>query len=372
VALLKKVWHVLRQASVDWREDNASRLAAALAYYAIFSLAPMAILAVAVAGRLLGRGRAQEEVVTQVETWLQSEEAGTQVQRILENAQEAGATGTLIGIGGLILGATVFFANLQDALNTVWEVQPKRGGSPLRVVRKRGISFLMILVLGALLATSLVLSTVLTAVGRYFEEFLPLPAGWLQLGNGLISFALITLLFGAVYRVLPDARIAWKDVWVGAAITSFLFVLGALALAVYFTFTSVGSAYGAAGSLIVIAVWIYWSSQVFLFGAEVTQVYSNRFGQSIHPEEGAEYRPGAHRSREVRENHGRGKTAEEGPVEAESPDAPLLRARPARPTADVRAGKTRSRTSRFRRALAYVLIGAFSWEGLRRVLGRRH
>jgi membrane protein len=379
VNLFKKVWQVLRQASVDWREDNASRLAAALAYYAVFSLAPMAVLAVAIAGRVLGEGAAQEEIVRQVETWLQSKEAGDQVRRILDNAQQAGNTGTLIGIGGLIFGATVFFASLQEALNTVWEVQPKKGIPVLGFLKKRAVSFLMIVALGAMLAASLVGSTVAVAVGRYFEELLPMPPGWLQLANGVVSFVLITVLFAAVYRVLPDARIAWSDVWVGAAITSLLFVLGALALAVYFAFTSVGSAYGAAGSLIVISVWIYWTSQIVLFGAEITQVYANRFGKSIRPEEGAEYRPGAHRAREVRERmEGDSFGPEEANIRAPAAEAGSVARSGARvdrgiaraQSAPADPGKVRSRRYRLRSALLYLLTGALLWEGVRRILRR--
>lgn len=368
MGFLQKVWQVVRQASVDWREDNASRLAAALAYYAVFSLAPMAVLAVAVAGYLLGEGRAQDEVVSQVETWLQSEEAGNQVRGILENAREAGSTGTVVGIAGLVLGATVFFANLQDALNTVWEVKPKGGGFVPGFLKKRAVSFLMVLGLGAMLASLFVLSTLLTAVGRYFEELLPMPPGWLQLGNALVSFVLITLLFGVVYRVLPDARIAWRDVWTGAVITSLLFVLGAAALGVYFAFTSVGSAYGAAGSLIVIIVWVYWSAQVFLFGAEVTQVYANRFGRSIRPEKGAEYRPGAHRSRELRA-HRDVSRGQEGEVLGPGVNFDPARSKspwPFRPKS-VRPEKSpRSRPARVRNALLYLALGAGIWEAVRR------
>jgi len=297
---LSQIWHVIGEAFSDWQEDGASRLAAALAYYAVFSLAPTVIIAVSVAGYILGQGRAEQEVLSQVETWLQSEEASRQVERILINARQAGSTGTIVGIGGLVFGATVFFASLQDALNIIWEVKPKGRGPILGFLKKRAISFLMIIGLGALVIASLVSSTVLTALGGYFEDVVPLPTGWLQLANLLVSFVLITVLFGAVYKILPDARIAWSDIWIGAGITSFLFVVGAFGLSVYFAFSSVGSAYGAAGTLIVIIVWIYWSSQIILFGAEVTQVYANRFGRSIVPEEGAEYRPGAHRSRQVK------------------------------------------------------------------------
>jgi len=364
---LKQIWHVIWEAFSDWQEDGASRLAAALAYYAVFSLAPTVIIAVSVAGYILGQGRAEQELLSQVETWLQSEEAVRQVQRILDNASQAGSTGTILGIGGLIFGATVFFASLQDALNIIWEVKPKGHGPILGFLKKRAISFLMIIGLGVLVIASLVSSTVLTALGGYFEEIIPLPAGWLQLANLVVSFVLITVLFGAVYKILPDARIAWSDIWIGAGVTSFLFVVGAFGLSVYFAFSTVGSAYGAAGTLIVIIVWIYWSSQIILFGAEVTQVYANRFGRSIVPEEGAEYRPGAHRSRQVR------RTPSLAKVDTPEEQREAVK-REARRQERVRVGRTsraaRSRGPRTGSVLLAMAAGGLLTDLTRRAIGR--
>jgi len=275
---------LVKETVAEWNEDKAPRLAAALAYYTVFSLAPVLIIVIAIAGLVFGQDAAQGEVVKQIDE-LVGKQGAEVIQSALQSAHESESSGpaSIINLVILLFGASGVFAQLQDALNTVWEVAPKPGGALLTVLRQRFLSFAMLLVIGFLLLTSLVLSAGLAALGNFVGGLLPgIDLLW-QILNFLVSFGVITVLFAAIYKILPDAKIAWDDVWIGAAITAFLFTVGKLLIGLYLGNASFGSTYGAAGSLVVILAWVFYSALILFFGAEFTQVYARRYGSRIIP-----------------------------------------------------------------------------------------
>ncbi len=283
---MKTLWSLLKQTVTEWNEDQATVLAAALAYYTIFALAPTLIIVVAVAGLVFGQGEAQQALLDQVTAAVGSDVAGV-LGTLLENTSRAGSgvLATVIGAALLILGATGLFAQLQNALNRVWGVKPNPSAGVMNLLRTRVLSLGMVLVIGFLLLVSLLLSAALNVINNYFSELLLLPGEetfW-QVMNFALSTAVITLLFAMIFKYLPDVQIAWRDVWVGALVTSLLFSLGKFLISYYIGTSSAASTYGAAGSLIVLLLWIYYSAQILLFGAEFTQVYGRRFGSGIQP-----------------------------------------------------------------------------------------
>lgn len=285
---LKLIWRLLTETWKEWNDDKASRLAAALSYYTIFSLAPLLIITIAIAGAVFGDEAARGEIVRQIQG-LVGKDGAEVIQTALQNAQKPDRRNiaSIISIGVLLFGASNVFAQIQDALNTIWEVQPKPGRSIVQILRKRFLSFAMVGGVGFLLLVSLIVNTVLAAMVNYFSGLVPgFDLLW-QVGNYIISFAVITLLFALIYKVMPDAKIAWNDVWIGSAITSLLFVIGKSILGVYLGNGSFGSAYGAAGSLIVVLAWINYAAQIIFFGAEFTQVYARKYGSRIVPDENA-------------------------------------------------------------------------------------
>ncbi|RPJ18541.1 MAG: YihY/virulence factor BrkB family protein [Chloroflexi bacterium] len=283
------MFSLLRDTFREWREDGASRLAAALAYYTTFSLAPLLVLIIAIAGLVGGHEAAQNQTMAQVQDLLGTE--GREfVQEMIENASRpaTGVTATVIAVVTLLFGALGVFGELQNSLNTIWEVKPKPAEGFLdgvkRLVVKRLLSFTMVLGIGFLLLASLVVSAALSALGEYIGTALPLADLWLQLINFMISFLVIMLLFAMIFKFLPEVNIAWKDVWLGAAVTSFLFSLGKFLIGFYLGRSEVANTFGAAGSLAILLIWIYYSAQILFFGAEFTQVYSNRYGSKIVPD----------------------------------------------------------------------------------------
>ncbi len=268
----------------EWTEDKVPRLAAALAYFTIFSLAPLLIIAISIAALFFGEDAARGQIVGQIQGLLGPEGAEA-IESMIANANrtEGGIVATLVGLVTLLFGASGVFGQLQDALNTIWEVAPKPGQGIVNFIRTRFLSFGMVLVIGFLLLVSLVLSALLAGIGTYVEGVAPgLTILWEAL-NFVISFGIITCLFALIYKVLPDVRIAWGDVWVGAAVTSLLFTIGRTLIGIYLGSAAVGSAYGAAGSLVVVLLWVFYSAQILLFGAEFTQVYAHRYGSQIRP-----------------------------------------------------------------------------------------
>jgi membrane protein len=281
-----KGWiRLIRETYSEWKEDNVPLHAAALAYYTIFSLAPLLLIAIAVAGAAFGEEAARGELVSQVQG-LVGKEGAIAIQAMIENASQPGSGGvlsTVIGFLLLMLGASGVFGQLQMALNTIWKAEPKPGRGFRRYLIARFLSFAMVLVIGFLLLVSLLLSSFLVAAGSSFNRLMP---GLPVLGQGLellISLGVITLLFASIYKYLPDVRVPWRDLWVGAVATSVLFNLGKTAIGLYIGNSSFSSTYGASGSLVVLLIWIFYSAQILLIGAEFTKVYSRNQRKTRKP-----------------------------------------------------------------------------------------
>ena len=278
------IFALLKQTVSEWLEDRASRLGAGLAYYTAVSLAPLLIILIAIAGFVLGRQAVEGQVVAQIQG-LVGKTGAEAIQAMIASASQpkAGIIATVVSIATLLFGASGVFGALQDALNTIWEVTPKPGRGMMGMLRNRFVSFTMLLGVGFLLLVALVLSAGLAALGKFLGGLLPIPEAVLQAMNFVISFGVITLLFALIYKILPDAEIRWSDVWTGAAVTALLFTIGKFVLGLYLGKSSAGSAYGAAGSLIVVLLWVYYSAQILFFGAEFTQVYANTYGSRVVP-----------------------------------------------------------------------------------------
>jgi membrane protein len=281
--VLSAVWQALYETFNQWIADNAPMFGAALAFYSVFSLAPLLVIVIGVAGMVFGREAVQGEVVAQFSDLL-GVEGARQVETVLRNASrpEDGAVATVLGVVTLFLGATAVFNQLKIALNTIWGVQSRVGYLRSFFV-DRLLSFAMVQCIAFLLLVSLVVSAALAAVSRHLQAYVPEMATLLLIAGFLVSLSVVTLLFAAIYKILPDARIAWADVWVGALATALLFTLGKYLIGLYLGRSTVASVYGAAGSLVVLLLWVYYSAQVFLLGAEFTQVFARRWGSRILP-----------------------------------------------------------------------------------------
>lgn len=281
---LRKVGRLLKETFKEWQEDKASRIAAALAYYAVFSISPLLVIAIAIAGAFFGQEMAQDQITEQL-TGLVGEDGVEPILMALNNISQPEIRGvaSLISVGVLLLGASGIFAQLQDALNTVWNVKPQPGQGVWLFIRKRVSSFFMVLAIGFLLILSLVLSAVVATLSKYRTDFLPGSQILWENLDFIVSLGLMTFLFCLMFKYVPDVKIAWKDVFVGSIITALLFLFGKFLLGVYLSRGSLGSAYGAAGSLIVLLAWIYYSAQIILLGAEFTQVYARLYGSKIRP-----------------------------------------------------------------------------------------
>ena len=289
---LKAVWQIVRDAGMEWMEHNATRLAAAVAFYSILSLAPLLILSISIAGMMFGEDAARGELDTQMRG-LVGDSGADVMKETLANAQKPshGIIATVIGSVMLLLGAAGVFGELRDALNVIWEVRPKKGGGIWQFVRSKFLSFGMVLTIGFLLLTSLVLSTALSYVGTYMTGLAPGVPVLMLIVAFLISLILITGLFAMLFRYLPDARIPWKHVWFGAVVTAVLFTLGKFGIGLYIAHASVGSTFGAAGSLVVLVVWVYYSALIVFFGAELTQAHARAAGDKVEPLANAERVP---------------------------------------------------------------------------------
>lgn len=282
------VIRVLKETAQGWDEDNVSRLAASLAYYTLLSIAPIIILTVAVAGLAFGQDAAREHIGGELASVVGGG-ADTAVKAIAKNAQSpgSGVLSVIVGIVVALFGASGVFGELQGALNTVWEVAPKPGRGVWGLVKDRFFSFTLVLGVAFLLLVSLIVSAALTWLGQMFAHALPGGSALWSVLNFTISLVVITALFAAMFKVVPDAKVSWRDVWVGAAVTALLFTLGKFLLGLYLGSAGVSSAYGAAGSIVALVIWVYYSSQVLLIGAEFTEVYARLFGKKIVPDEKA-------------------------------------------------------------------------------------
>jgi membrane protein len=284
----KNLFAVLKETASEFGEDKAPRLSAALAYYTVFSLAPLLVITIAIAGLVFGAQAAQDALDEQIRG-LVGQEGADLIQTMVENARQPreGIKATVIGVVTLLFGALGAFGQLQDALNTIWEVAPKPGRGLIGILKDRLAPAGLVLGVGFLLLVSLVLSAGLAAASGLWSGYLENLAVLGQVVNFLVSFLVITLLFAMIFKFLPDAKIAWRDVWIGAALTSLLFTIGKTLIGLYLGSGSVASAYGAAGSLIILLLWVYYSAMILFFGAEFTQVYANRFGSKVQPAENA-------------------------------------------------------------------------------------
>jgi membrane protein len=287
---LKAAYVLFKEACSAWLEDNAPSMGAALAFYTIFSLAPVLIIAISVAGLAFGQKAAEGEFSRQLQGLL-GETGARAIQAIIQSANRPaiGIIAGTIGIGTLLVGASGAFVELQDALNKIWKVKRTAESVWLQVIRERFLSFGLVLGLGFLLLVSLVVSAALGAVGTFIAPLLPWPVFMLELVNFLLSLGVIALLLAMIFKYLPDAEVAWSDVWMGAAVASLLLTTGKALIGLYLARSTVASAYGAASSLVIILTWVYYSAQIVIFGAELTHLYSHQEGppgQAPPPREG--------------------------------------------------------------------------------------
>jgi membrane protein len=273
---------LVQSAASKWSAYNAPRLGASLAYYALLSMAPLLILMVAICGLVFNKNTAEQNLLRQIQALVGSSGAKA-LETLIESTHHmgSGVFATLIALLTLLFGASGVFIELRDSLNTIWEV-PRRQSSGWRsIVWQRIVSFGMVLALGFLLLLSLIASAALTVAERFFAAFVPLHAAvWGEVANFVVSLAAIATLFGLIFKFVPDARICWRDVGVGAVVTAILFIIGKALLAVYLGTAGVGSAYGAAGSVVALVVWVYYSAQIFFFGAAITKVYADSYGSN--------------------------------------------------------------------------------------------
>lgn len=278
-------FELLETTYFEWSRDKAPRMSAALAYYTIFSVAPLLIIAIAVAGLVFGKPAAEGEISRQIQSLIGQEGART-IQALIQSAHKPAhsAIASLIGVLALFLGASGVLSEMQDALNTIWHVSPNDKCSFWSLIKDRCFCFALVLGIGFLLLVSLLLSAALAAVANYLNDVLSIPAILLACVDFLFSLFFITVLFAMIFKLVPRVALAWSDVWVGAALTSFLFTTGKFVIGFYIGKSVSGSAYGAAGSLVTVIAWIYYSALILYFGAEFTRVYANKAGS----------RPGQH------------------------------------------------------------------------------
>jgi membrane protein len=286
---LKLALSVLSDTFSKWNEHKAIRLGAALAYFGIFAIAPVLIIIIAIAGLVYGQAATEGNLVRSI-TGVVGSSTAQFAQDLVESVSHpgAGVFALMVGIGGIVLGSAGFFFQLRDALNTVWEVAPKPGYRFLDLIRDNTLSFAMALGLGVLLLVSLLLTAGLSAVGSLLGSGVPGGGTLWQLADLSLSFGLITLLFACIFKILPDVSIPWGDVWLGAILTALLFTVAQAALSIILGLVNPGLAFGAAGGLVLILMWINVASLILLFGAEFTCVYSRRFGSRAQPKPYAE------------------------------------------------------------------------------------
>jgi membrane protein len=276
---LRGIQDLFREIYAEWQSDEALNLGAALAYYTVFSLAPLLVLVIAIAGVVLGRAAAEGQLVEQI-GGLVGKAGAEALQGMIARASgpKAGLLMSLASIATMALGATSVFGQLQHSLNKIWNAPPPKRSGLRAQVRKRAVGFGMILGIGFLLLVSLALSAALAGVHDLLERHAPYASRILPLMNFLLSFGVITALFALIFKVLPDVDMQWRDVWPGGAVTALLFTVGKTVIGIYLGRAGVTSVYGAAGSFVLLLLWVYYSAQILFLGAEFTEVYSRRYG----------------------------------------------------------------------------------------------
>lgn len=279
--VIRKVGLLFKDAGVKFWDDKGQRLGAALAFYTALSLSPLLVAAVAVAGMIFGQAAARGELVDQIRDAVGKEGATVIEQLIVQSAVSSqGIVATVLAIVVVLWGASSVFAELQDALNTIWKAPARKSsGTILQLLRERLLAFSLVAGTALLLLTSLVVSAILSAVSSRAAEWTDGTEWFIQIANFLVTFALMTALFAMIFRWLPEVGLAWRDVWLGAATTAALFSIGKYLIGLYLARAAIGSPFGAAGAFVILLVWIYYSSQILLFGAELTYVYAKQFGR---------------------------------------------------------------------------------------------
>jgi len=309
----QNVFSLFKKAAIEFTENDSLLLAAAVAFNAIFSIPPLLIILIRAAGAVWGEQAVSGKLSQQISEAVGAR-AAQEVETIIQNAQMSEASGLAlwIGIGTLLFASTTFFVTLQKTLNYVWNLKVKPSSSIVRMVKERIFSFGIILSIALLMTISFIGSAMIAILSDYLTQFLPGIAVWLiKALDFVVSVGIITLLFALIFKYLPDGNIRWQDLWVGAFVTALLFTIGKILISWYIGASDPGSAYGAAGSIILLLIWIYYSSMIVLYGAEFTQQYADMFGQHVRPKEHAVFVE----EREVREDpvdHGSGRPPAEG------------------------------------------------------------
>ena len=326
----RSLWSLTRESAAQWSADFAPSMGAALAYYTIFSIAPLLVIAIAVAGFFFGADAARGEIFGQL-SGLIGERGAATIEAAVASASQTGhgTFAAIAGIVALLLGATTVFGELQSDLDRIWDTPRPEHAGIRGLLRGRLLSFGMVLGIGFLLLVSLVLSAALSAIGHFWSGALP---GWevlLQIVNFVVGFVVVSGLFAMIYKFLPRSDIGWRDVWIGAAVTSLLFSLGKLLIGLYLGKSSVASSFGAAGSLVIVLLWVYYSAQIFLFGAEFTKTYSYWHGTRMHEPEPAQGQPS-------QQSHGAASAEQPAPAGERAAPAPAPQ-----PLALASAGKDR-------------------------------
>ena len=275
--------NLAKRAANGWVDDKASSMGAAIAYYSILSLAPLLLIVITVAGLIFGEEAARGALFGELSELL-GDNGAAAVQAILKSASglSGGIVSIAVGVLTLFIGATTVFAELQSDLDRIWKVPAPKGGGAMRFVRTRLLSFGVIIGVGFLLIVSLVASAAIAAVGHIWDRWLIGAETLLQVLNFAVGFGVITALFALIYKLLPSVRIPWSDVWTGSAATSLLFAIGKFLIGLYLGKAAISSSFGAAGTLVVVIVWVYYSAQIFLFGAEFTYQYALTHGSRSH------------------------------------------------------------------------------------------
>ena len=277
--MMKSIWTMVKETFVDYIDDSALSRGAAIAYYTVLSIGPVLLICIAIAGLVFGQEAAQGAIVDQLRGMM-GDQAAEMIQTTIKSASNtsSGILATVIGIITLLVTASGVFGEMQAALNVIWKAEPVGGLSA--IVKARAASLGLVATMGFLLLTSLVVSAALHALGTYINAYLPGAELLLQVLNFIVSLAMVSLLFGAIYKILPDRQLSWRDVGVGAVVTALMFTLGKTLIGLYIGSSSVASSYGAASAFVIVLVWIYYSSQIFLLGAEFTKVWASHHGSA--------------------------------------------------------------------------------------------
>jgi membrane protein len=285
----KTIYHLIKRSAQAWSEDHVSTLSASLAYSTVFSISPLLVITLGVVGFIFGTQGSSGAVFDSIQSLLGPDGAKAIEGMVQATAKkpESGRIASLIGLVVLILGASSVFQQIQQSLNMIWKVKAKPHRGIWDFIRKRLLSFAMILVIAFLLLVSLVLSAGLTAIGSILGDIFPGGIALWQTINIFVSFSVITGLFAAIFKILPDVKLSWRDVWIGGGVTALFFTIGKGLIGLYLGRSGVASSYGAVGSLVVVLLWVYYSSAILFFGAEFTREYATRHGRMVVPIETA-------------------------------------------------------------------------------------